>query len=323
MQLTPSSAAASPRLAQRLAERILAELRAGALRQGTHIAEQALADRLKVSRSPVREALALLAGSGVVERRPNRGFFLACDAAALPAPAAAEPELEPAEALYQRLVEDRLAGALPPRVSERALARRYAVARGRLLAVLARAEAEGWAERLPGRGWHFPPVIDSREAYTAGYRYRLIIEPAAMLEPGFRPDPAVYRRLRAEQEALLGGAVHRLPRAGLFAVTSGFHEALIGLAGNPLLLEGLRRVNRLRRLVEYRLYGDTDRLARMTADHLRILDLLEQDEREAAAGLMRAHLHRSYAARAGAFGGSAGATGGDATDCILDLHKSS
>jgi DNA-binding GntR family transcriptional regulator len=292
----------SSRLAQRLAERILADLRDAGAQPGAHLAEQPLADRLKVSRSPVREALTLLAGAGVVERRPNRGFFLACDASALPeaAPASAAPE--PDEALYQRLVEDRLAGALPDRVSERALARRYAVARGRLLTLLKRAEAEGWAERLPGRGWGFPPVIDSPEAYEAGYRYRLIIEPAAMLEPGFRPDPAVFRRLRAEQEALLGGGARMLSRAELFAVTSGFHEGLIALSGNPLLLDGLRRVNRLRRLVEYRLYADVERLARMAADHLRILDLIEQDEREAAAALMRTHLRRSRDARRGAIG---------------------
>jgi DNA-binding GntR family transcriptional regulator len=291
-------------LPHRLAERIVAELRAGGAARGQHLAEQRLADRLRVSRSPVREALRLLELRGLVERRPNRGVFLAQDAAAL-RPANAEPEETP----YQRLVEDRLAGVLPGRLSERALARRYpGLPRARLLATLGRAEAEGWAMRLPGRGWAFPPVIASAEAYESAYRYRVLIEPAAMLEPGFRPDPTGFARLRAAQEGLLGPALQTMSRGDLFAVNAAFHEGLIAMSGNPFLIEGLQRVNRLRRLVEYRVNTEEDRarVALMAREHLRILDLLEAEEREAAAALMRTHLHRSRAARSAALPGASG-----------------
>jgi DNA-binding GntR family transcriptional regulator len=292
-------------LPHRLADRILAELRAGSAARGQHLAEQRLADRLRVSRSPVREALRLLESRGLVERHPNRGVFLAQDAAALEAvPAPEEAEETP----YQRLVEDRLAGLLPERISESALARRYpALKRTRLLATLGRAEAEGWAMRLPGRGWAFPPVIASTEAYENAYRFRLVIEPAAMLEPGFRPDPVGFARLRAAQERLLGPALQAMARGELFAVNAAFHEGLIAMSGNPFLIEGLQRVNRLRRLVEYRVNTGDDRarVARMAEEHLRILDLLEAGEREAAAALMRTHLYRSRAARSAALDGSA------------------
>lgn len=290
-------------LPRRLADRILAELREGGAARGQHLAEQRLADRLRVSRSPVREALRLLESRGVVERHPNRGVFLARDAAALEEAPAAPDAAEPP---YERLVEDRLAGLLPERASESALARRYpGLARARLLATLGRAEAEGWAVRLPGRGWAFPPVIASAEAYENAYRFRLVIEPAAMLEPGFRPDPAGFSRLRAAQERLLGPALAAMPRGELFAVNAAFHEGLIAMTGNPFLAEGLQRVNRLRRLVEYRVNTGDDRarVAMMAREHLRILDLLEADEREAAAALMRTHLHRSRAARAAALAG--------------------
>jgi DNA-binding GntR family transcriptional regulator len=49
----------------------------GRIAPGVRIDEAALAERFKVSRSPVREALRQLAASGMVEHRENRGAFVA------------------------------------------------------------------------------------------------------------------------------------------------------------------------------------------------------------------------------------------------------
>ena len=63
------------------AERVLHELRelilAGALAPGARLGEVELADRLGVSRTPVREALTRLAAEGLVELAPNRGARVA------------------------------------------------------------------------------------------------------------------------------------------------------------------------------------------------------------------------------------------------------
>ena len=63
------------------AERALTELRelvlAGALAPGTRLGEVELAERLGVSRTPVREALTRLAAEGLVEIAPNRGARVA------------------------------------------------------------------------------------------------------------------------------------------------------------------------------------------------------------------------------------------------------
>lgn len=48
----------------------------GVLPAGTRIVEGELAERLDVSRTPVREALSRLTADGFVESRPRRGFFV-------------------------------------------------------------------------------------------------------------------------------------------------------------------------------------------------------------------------------------------------------
>lgn len=46
------------------------------IKSGEKLVEQAIADRLRVSRSPVREAIKQLTGDGLVENIPNRGAFV-------------------------------------------------------------------------------------------------------------------------------------------------------------------------------------------------------------------------------------------------------
>lgn len=62
-------------------EAVLAELRRaileGDLRPGTQILQDHVAERLGVSRVPVREALKILEGEGQVAYSPHRGYFVA------------------------------------------------------------------------------------------------------------------------------------------------------------------------------------------------------------------------------------------------------
>ena len=67
----------SNRLSEQLRESIEEEVATGRLRPGTHLDEAELAARFKVSRTPIREALSLLAGEGLIEIRPRRGAVVA------------------------------------------------------------------------------------------------------------------------------------------------------------------------------------------------------------------------------------------------------
>lgn len=65
------------RLSERLRESIEEEIATGKLLPGTHLDEVELATRFGVSRTPIREALSLLLGEGLVENRPRRGAVVA------------------------------------------------------------------------------------------------------------------------------------------------------------------------------------------------------------------------------------------------------
>ncbi len=286
MNATPTQAGS---LRSRLPAHILDHVRRHRLPAGQHLPEQALADAFRVSRAPVRAALQELAAQGVVRLERNRGFFLQKGAAELvDAPPAMAPDA--ADAPYLTVAADRLSGALPARVTENELIRRYGWPRGQVLKILHRIAEEGWAERLPGHGWAFLPVLTSRAAYDQGYRFRAALESAAVQEPDFRPVPAALRAARAQQQALLDGDMLRLSRAELFQINAGFHEMLVGWCGNPFFGDALARVNRLRRLIEYRVTQERGRLVRQCREHLDILDLVEAGDSARTAAFLRAHI---------------------------------
>ncbi len=90
-------------LAQKLAEEIVI----GQLPPGLRLEEMELAARFKVSRTPVREALQVLAAGGLVTRRPNRGAVVASlDGARLSAMFEVMAELE---VVCVRLAAERMA----------------------------------------------------------------------------------------------------------------------------------------------------------------------------------------------------------------------
>jgi len=65
------------RLSERLRESIEEEIATGKLLPGSRLDEVELARRFGVSRTPIREALRLLLGEGLVETRPQRGAVVA------------------------------------------------------------------------------------------------------------------------------------------------------------------------------------------------------------------------------------------------------
>lgn len=71
------AAGSTNKLSERLREAIEEEIATGKLAPGTRLDELELAARFGVSRTPIREALSLLAGEGLVETGPRRGAIVA------------------------------------------------------------------------------------------------------------------------------------------------------------------------------------------------------------------------------------------------------
>lgn len=275
-------------LSEALAARIVAHIDAEKLAEGTHVAAQDLADRFNVSRSPINQALRLLHEKGVLAHERNRGYRVG-------GPGASSRELGlPTEAdlsrVYFQIADDRSHGRLPAQASETLIRSRYGLTRAQATAVLGRIAQEGWVERRPGYGWEFSEMLTTPEALAQTYRARMALEPAALVEPGYRLEAETIERLRATEMDLLDGGLETMAPDALHERGVRFHESIVGAGGNPFLLDALRRINRVRRLLSYRSMTARGRYHEQCREHLDILGLLEQRRNAEAAEALRAHL---------------------------------
>lgn len=285
--LDQQSAAGSDNLTERLRFEILRHLRDDAPSIGTPLTERGLAEKLGVSRSPVRRALQELRESGFVSRTETGRYQVARSGEAV---GEIDEAGSPGEEIYLRVAADRLDGVLPDRVTENALSRRYGLTRARVAQLLLRLSREGWIEPLPGYGWRLLPVLTSLRSYTDSYRFRLTIEPAAILEPTFVLDRAAIERRRAQQRELVEGGVHSVRGAELFDLNSGLHETIIQCSNNDFFVEALTRINKVRRLIEYRQALVPERARIRCVEHVRLADLLLDGRNREASEFLRAHL---------------------------------
>ena len=278
-----------PQIAGTLARQIARLIQSEGMAAGDPLPERSLAERLHVSRSPIRTALQELESAGIVQPQARGGHCVGNPAAAS-ALAEAPPEPSDDEEIYLAIARDRLEGRIPDRISENELSRRNGVTRPRLQALLRRMSEEGWVERLPGNGWRFLPVLTSMQTYRQSYSFRQAIEPAALRDPGFTLNRPELERHLEQQRRLVAGEVLTITPVQLFQQNSALHEAICDCSGNAFFMESLRRVNRLRRLIEYRQVVDRDLARLRCAEHVAILELVLAGRREEAADLMHRHL---------------------------------
>jgi DNA-binding GntR family transcriptional regulator len=281
---------------RRLANQILNLVRDARFEPGHHLREQQLGDLLGVSRTPVRAALKLLADQGIVEARPNQGFFLLKPFDALQR---VEIEIPPTadEDLYERLVRDRLAGVLPNSFTQSEISKRYAVDRVALMRTLSRLAEDGLIARNRGHGWTFLPTLDSSIALKSSYDLRLTIEPASFTLQTFNPDLTVLERVRLQHINLVSHPnIASVDNAQLFETDATFHEMMAAFSGNVFFLQAIQQQNRLRRMLEFGGYSNRRRVRDWCREHLNIIDAVMSRDRERAAEAMRAHLMAAYGA---------------------------
>ncbi|CAB3718036.1 hypothetical protein LMG26689_01673 [Achromobacter animicus] len=273
--------------------KILDLIKEDRLQEGAHLRAQKIADRLRLSRSPVNDALGILEQHGVVARKPNRGYFLLRDfdvAGEAPADITPPSADDIVTQTYFALADELLRGELPMQCSEAQLRTRYALTNAQTQALLGRISQEGWAQRRPGYGWEFSSMMTTPDSLLQSYRLRLALEPAALREPGFRIEKSVLARCRAAEMHLLNGGIATDTADQLHDRGVRFHESLVEASGNPFFIDTIKRVNRVRRLLSYRSMQDRSRYQQHCDQHLAILDLLERERNDEAAEALSAHL---------------------------------
>jgi DNA-binding GntR family transcriptional regulator len=275
-----------------LAERLLMLFRSTGMPPGHRLTELALARQLNVSRTPVRGALAHLARMGIVESTEGKGFVLLRmpegDAASL-------PELDDTadNKLIIAISRDRLDRRLPDQVSEADLMRHYGVSRQLVLRALATLLEAGIVARKPGYGWSFEALPHDLDAREESYRFRLLIEPSGLLEPGFRLDPVWAAQMREKHERALVETWTETASIAFFAMNAGFHEGLALASGNRFIHLAVVQQTRLRRFSNYDWTYGIERVGVNCRQHLEILDRIEAGDMDVASLLMRRHIAQS------------------------------
>lgn len=279
-------------LENRLVKEIVSHVRRKEMAPGARLSELRLAKMLGTARTPIQGALAYLKKRGIVRHKHNHGYFLTVPASGL-RDFANELAITTEDPVYQKILEYRLGTKPPEVVTESELVRMIGYPRGRIRRALARISQEGWIERRPSQGWRFLPIIDSDEALKESYEMRLLIEPQGILSPMFKPNRDVIEEYREKKRRKPGGVYNGMTVMEIHDASAEFHETLAGWSGNRFLLQTVRRLNQLRRLVAYTRLQERmkegvfhDRFE----EHMAILDKIAENDLLSAAMLLRQHL---------------------------------
>ncbi|KCV14245.1 FCD domain protein [Bordetella holmesii 04P3421] len=193
-------------------------------------------------------------------------------------------------------LEQWLQQSRPPRgthLPAQQLADLLAVSRSPVSHALAVLAERGWLRRQPHRGYYVDrlpePGGDTRSVSAPTgpvddtlqpLRMCMAVVPAALLEPGYRIEPTVMRRLRQQESRM--HALHDAARAQL---ELDFYVALTEAARNPYFSDAIRR---LPQPCGLRSVKDTH-WREHVGQRLAVLDLLEHGYNEAASRLMTSH----------------------------------
>ena len=192
---------------------------------------------------------------------------------------------------YRRLKElitgmDVYGQAEPIRLDERRLSQELGVSRTPVREALTLLEREGYVRTVPRRG-----VIVTRKSKQEILR---MIEVWAALESlaarlatlhATDKEIATLRRMFDDfSDRTIEGHLDEYSEANIH-----FHQAIIRLSGNPLLVDMTRDLFIHMRAIREATIGQADRAKRSIVDHMKIIEALEQRDTERAAALVLKH----------------------------------
>jgi DNA-binding GntR family transcriptional regulator len=280
----------------------------GNLPPGTRLLAASVADRLNVSRPPVKRALELLVADGVITARSSHGYVVGQGAAAdetarlnlhqldLDLP------LELGEALgrasWERIyaaAEADVLNCVPFgtfQVSEAMLGEHFEVSRTVVREVLARLDAQGLIAKDRASHWLAGPL--GARMLDEAHELRLLLEPRALVDVVPNLEPSLVEAQRGRLEDTLSRGTRLTLRAVEAAETDLHVELLTGLRNRRLA----KAVTQSQiSLVIGRLFGkyigvhDETELLR---EHRLVYDHLLLRDAEGAAAALRHHLEADH-----------------------------
>lgn len=256
---------------------------------GDRAKELDLVEHLKVSRTPVRRALAYLAETKVLQVRKGGGYIVGSGLNHSGGPAV-RPINKGDDILFLRIAQDRNAGRIPDIVSEADLIRRYEVSRATVLRILQKLRQIEIIEKRPGKGWEFRPMIQDRAARAESFDYRLILEASILRHPGFHLEPEWIAKMVGEHQEFIDCEWSGPLSIRLFEMNAEFHLGLARATQNRFLIGAIQQQNDLRRFLNYDWVHGAGRAVESCREHLGILAKIQEGDMEAAAQLQVAHL---------------------------------
>jgi DNA-binding GntR family transcriptional regulator len=227
------------------------------------------------------------------------------------------------EALSVRITQ--LVIPMGERLTEEALSKGFGVSRTPVREALRLLEQAGYVEKSPSsRGYTVRAVTLERADQI--YTVRIALEVLSVELAADAVDSEEFAGLKRDVSSWIesaqsdDGSRSNKPSLQDVQPREGFHERLAGLSGNEELLRILREINN--QIFAFRRLDSAipDRAFEAQLEHLRILDVLEARDVDAAREAMRAHIEKSQSTvksllRAGvttiAFGAGEGGTGSE------------
>jgi len=199
------------------------------------------------------------------------------------------PETSLSERAYREVLDRLLHHRYPPGawLSARELSQELGMSRTPINEALKRLAAEGFLEALPRAGYRV--VRPGPEEVEAVFLTRAALEGVAayLLAQKGRDLTPLEAAQRACEEA-----AHRGDAPAFAQANRRFHEALVGLAGNPYLEQALRRFWHASRYMFLALPHFREYMNRSVAEHRAILAALKAGLPETAKKAVEEHLHR-------------------------------
>ena len=279
---------------------------AGDIPEGSVLLEGPVADILRSTRTPVRQALQALEEQGLVSRFDGRGYVagpagveprrVALDAAMLGIADGAQGLRKTLgwEAIYERVEHDVVTLSVFDawRINELELARHFGVGRVVARDVLLRLERLGLVEKDERLRWAVRTLDADRINHL--YELRWLLEPSA-LRSGGPAAPAAELAAMADDLRRALKAYPRVTPGALDGLEHALHVALLSRCANPELLRSLEPTRCVLTLSKHAL-GESAPMPEddpFMGEHLAIVEAVQARDMASAEGLLRAHLEAS------------------------------